>query len=65
MAGETKIKEASHSKTLFTDDHNAPIIFFMRPCSERQFLRPLIEVAFISKLEIDQESRLEQEQLTS
>ena len=44
MALEPKVKTATHSKTLFTDASANPIVFYMRPCSERQFLKPLIEV---------------------
>lgn len=35
---------------LFTDDDGSQMVFFMRPCNERQELRPVIEVSFSHKM---------------
>jgi len=49
----TIIKMAENSKMigkgLFTNEDGSPMVFFMRPCSEKQMLRPIIEVC-VNKL---------------
>ncbi|KAL3878213.1 hypothetical protein ACJMK2_030581 [Sinanodonta woodiana] len=43
MAGRQNFDNCSHNETLFKQDDGSRIVFYMRPCEEREKLRPVIE----------------------